>query len=149
MKLLFFLKRMAVFSLLPVILFSSCKQEVKPVTPEEAKEFSKKLELSVSKKEAKFFDEAIDKNELIKRAHISSGKNATSFKKGLSSAMTMGTTMKRELSDKAVYTLVKQYVKDNVTHVLFRLYDNGSLNASIPYHDNSNFHCHIGGKEHG
>lgn len=117
--------------LLGLFLFNSCKQEVKPLSAEEVKDFARKLETSVNKRETQFFDDAIDRNSLIKRANIPSGKNARDFKRGLNSGMNMGTTMKQSLSAKATYTLVKQYEKDKVHHLLFRLYDNGSLN----YHD--------------
>ncbi len=43
----------------------------------------------------------------------------------------MGTTLVNALSKKAIYKIVKQYEKDNIHHVIFRLYDDGSLN----YHD--------------
>ena len=43
----------------------------------------------------------------------------------------MGNTITRTISKKATYQLVKQYEKDNIQHVLFRMYDDGSLN----YHD--------------
>ncbi len=109
----------------------SCKPETKPLTAEEVKDFARKLETSVSKRETEFYDNAIDRTTLIKKAKIPSGKNANEFKRGLNSGMNMGTTLKQGLSAKATYTLVKQYEKDGIYHLLFRLYDDGSLN----YHD--------------
>jgi hypothetical protein len=111
--------------------FIRCGQSDKPLTGEEVKTFARQLETSVNKREAAFFDNAIDRNTLLKRANIPASKNSGGFKRGLANGMTVGTALKQSLSAKATYTLIKQYQKDNVPHLLFRLYDNGSLN----YHD--------------
>lgn len=111
---------------------TSCKTAPpKPVTKEEAKEFAAKLEVSVRKRETAFFNEAIDKKEMLKRADLPESSDSKGFQKGLERGMKMGDNIAKSLTDKGTYSLVKQYEKDGKQHILFRLYDNGSLN----YHD--------------
>ncbi|HEV7782136.1 MAG TPA: hypothetical protein VGO58_12770 [Chitinophagaceae bacterium] len=132
MKLKIFLIRSLAFSLLLGSVLISCKeQEQKPVTPDEAKEFAKKLESSIEKRNPDFMNEAMDKKTFMKKAGLGSGKDARAFGSGIDEGMKMGTTITRSISKKATYQLVKHYEKDNVQHVLFRMYDDGSLN----YHD--------------
>jgi len=132
MKLQFSLIRTLAFFLLAGPVLISCKQtEQKRVTADEAKTFAKKLESSIEKREAGFMDEAIAKETFMKKAGIGSSKEARAFGSGIEQGMKMGTSITRSISKKATYQLVKQYEKDQKQHVLFRMYDDGSLN----YHD--------------
>ena len=131
MKLLYFDKAtITYFLLLPVVLFS-CSTTEKPVTAEEAKDFARQLQSSVEKRNGDFFDQAIDKRSFFKKAGLNDEKEARSFGSGLVDKINIGTQLIRALSKNGTYQLVKQYEKNEKQHVLFRLYDNGSLN----YHD--------------
>lgn len=132
MKLPIFLTRTFIFSLLLSSLLISCKaKEDKPVTADEAKEFAKKLQSSIEKRDADFLDNAMDKKAFMKKAGLGSGSDARSFGSGIEQSMKMGTTITNSISKKATYQLVKQYEKDKVQHIIFRMYDDGALN----YHD--------------
>jgi hypothetical protein len=109
----------------------SCKEKERPVTSEEAKEFARQLEIAASKKDASFFDEAVDKKELINRTGISNDRDAREFGSGVQEGMRMGTQITNALKDNGHYQLVKQYEKNKSQHLIFRLYADGSIN----YHD--------------
>ena len=111
--------------------FLSCSQEEKPVTGQEARDFARQLQSSVEKRSGAFFDEAIDKKKFLKKAGLANEKDARAIRSGLTEKMNIGTQLVNSLSKKGTYQLVKQYEKDNKQHLLFRLYDGGSIN----YHD--------------
>lgn len=101
-------------------------------TNSEAKDFAKRLQSSIEKKDATFFDDAIDKEAFLKKIGlIDNGKDASAFKKGLTDKMNIGTQLINSITKNGSYQLVKQYEKDKIQHLIFRLYDQGSLN----YHD--------------
>ncbi|HQW44408.1 MAG TPA: hypothetical protein PLX74_09525 [Chitinophagaceae bacterium] len=131
MKLLFFRNTISIFSLLLILLATSCQPKQKPVTADEAKIFAQKLESSLERRNPDFMDEAIAKTEFFKKAGLGSGKEARSFGAGLEQSMKMGSAIIKSISKKGTYQLVKQYEKNNAQYALFRLYDDGSLN----YHD--------------
>jgi hypothetical protein len=130
MKLLYFNKARITFSLLFALVLFSCNTPVKPVTAEEAKDFGRQLQSSVEKRDGDFFDHAIDKKAFLKKAGLADD-DARAFGSGFTEKLNIGTQLVRSLSKKGTYQLVKQYEKDQKQHLLFRLYDNGSLN----YHD--------------
>ena len=119
--------------LLTALLFiaASCRQEEKPLTKAEALDFAKKVEISIGKRDGKMLDDAIDQKAFYKKMNLESGSDARSFQAGLKKGMNMGTKITESLSAKGSYDLVKHYEKDKIHHLLFRLYDEGSLN----YHD--------------
>lgn len=114
-----------------IIMNASCKQEEKPLTKEEVRDFAKKIEISIGKRESRMLDEAIDEKAFFKKMDLESGKDANSFQSGLKQNMKMGTKITASLTAKGTYSMIKQYEKDKVHHLLFRLYDDGSIN----YHD--------------
>jgi hypothetical protein len=114
-----------------LFLLASCKQEEKPLTKEEVQDFAKKIEISIGKRDGTMLDESIDEKALFKKMDLEPGKNAKSFQSGLKKGMKMGTKITESLTEKGTYSLIKQYEKDKVHHLLFRLYDEGSIN----YHD--------------
>jgi tetratricopeptide (TPR) repeat protein len=130
MKLLFSFNKALTFLFFALFVLS-CGQKEVPATPADAKDFARQLQSSIEKRNPDFFNTAIDKKKFLKKAGLGSGKNARSFGAGVEDRLNMGTTMINSLSKKATYQLVKQYEKNNKQHVLFRLYDDGSLN----YHD--------------
>ncbi len=131
MKLLFSLNKALIFPFFVSLFVLSCGQKQVPATAADAKNFARQLQSSIEKRSPDFFNTAIDKKKFLKKAGLGSGKNARSFGSGIEDRLNMGTTMINSLSRKATYQLVKQYEKDKKQHVLFRLYDDGSLN----YHD--------------
>lgn len=118
-------------ALLIMILLGSCKQPVKPVTKEEAAKFARELQLSIEQRDEFFFDEALDKAELLKRAGYIKRKNNDQAAAQLGASMKLGSTIIKSLSEKGTYQLVKHYEKNNVQHLIFRMYEQGRLN----YHD--------------
>ena len=120
--------------LLVSALFFSCKTAKKqePLTAAEAKDFARQLQSSVERRESDFFNEAIDKDIFLKKIGLNqNGSDGKAFTSGILSKLNIGTQLTGSISKKATYQLVKQYEKDNKQHLIFRLYDNGSLN----YHD--------------
>jgi len=114
-----------------VILISSCKDKIKPVTQEEAKEFAKQVEISIRKGDAAFLDDAIDTKIMIKKMDLPSGTKTTGMNKGLKEEMKFGTAIVNSLAGKGNYDLVKQYEKDKVQHLVFRMFKDYMVN----YHD--------------
>lgn len=119
------------FSSLLALAIVSCRSESKPVSPEEAKAFARKIESSIERREPEFFDEALDKQSFLKKAGMGNSRDAKAFGSGVQQGMKMGSTIVSSVSKKGTYKLLRIYEKDNVQHALFRLYDDGSLN----YHD--------------
>jgi tetratricopeptide (TPR) repeat protein len=113
------------------LMTTSCKQKEKPLTKAEALDFAKKIEISIGKRDSKMLDEAIDEKAIFKKMDLESGKDSRSFQTGLSRGLKMGTKITESLTAKGTYSLIKHYEKDKIQHLLFRLYDDGSLN----YHD--------------
>ena len=109
----------------------SCSTEEKPLTKEESVAFAKKIEISMGKRNGKVLDEAIDEKALFKKMDLASDKDSRAFKSGLKEGMTIGTKLVAALSTKGSYSFIKHYEKNNVHHLLFRIYDNGMMN----YHD--------------
>jgi tetratricopeptide (TPR) repeat protein len=114
-----------------ILITASCKQEEKPLTKAEALDFAKKIEISIGKRDGTVLDESIDDKALFKKMNLASGKDSRSFQAGLKQGMKMGTKISASLSAKGTYSLIKQYEKDKVQHLLFRLYDDRMIN----YHD--------------
>jgi tetratricopeptide (TPR) repeat protein len=110
---------------------ASCKQNEKPLTKAEALDFAKKVEISIDKRDSRMLDDAIDEKAFFKKMNLESGSDATSFQAGLKKGMKMGSKIIESLTEKGTYELIKHYEKDKVHHLLFRLYDGGSIN----YHD--------------
>ena len=100
MKLLFFRNTISIFSLLLILLATSCQPKQKPVTADEAKIFAQKLESSLERRNPDFMDEAIAKTEFFKKAGLGSGKEARSFGAGLEQSMKMGSAIIKSISKK-------------------------------------------------
>lgn len=109
----------------------ACGSPAKPVTAEEARSFGKKLEQTIEKRDPVFYNEAMDGKELTRRAGLSGSRKEKEFAAGVRNAINMGTKIVEGISKEATYQLVKHYEKDGIHHLIFRLYDDGSIN----YHD--------------
>ena len=123
--------RLLWFSAVLCACFLSCGSPEKPVTAEEARAFGKKLEQSIEKRDPAFFNEAMDRSELTRRAGLSGSRQEKEFAAGVRNAIHMGTKIVDGISKEATYQLVKQYEKEGKHHLIFRLFDDGSIN----YHD--------------
>ena len=99
-----------------------CNDSAKPLDIGEVTDFARKLETSVNKKDPSFFDDAIDKDEISKRANMPDSRAASRIK--------LGSGIVSLLSSKGSFLLVKKYEKDGIWHLLFRLLveDNMALN---------------------
>lgn len=115
-----------------LIVLTCCQQkEEEPLTKEEVHDFAKKIEISIDKREPGMLNEAVDEKILSKKIGIGSGINSKSMQAGLKKGMAIGNKIVESISSKGTYSLIKEYEKDKVHHIIFRLYDNGMLN----YHD--------------
>jgi tetratricopeptide (TPR) repeat protein len=124
-------KLLLAIPLLIILATLSCGQPEKPVTAEEAKKFAKTLERSMELREGEFFNESLDKRELLRRAGYLKKFNSQSVPPSLNNSMNIGTSLLKSMSDKGTYQLIKQYEKDKIQHLLFRMFDRGGL----MYHD--------------
>ena len=88
----------------------SCTEKSKQLTKEEVKDFARKLEISVSKRESAFFDNAIDRKEMMKRAGLSAGKYSKE-------KINLGTSVVNALSKNGTFELIKQYDKAGIWHL--------------------------------
>ncbi|MFN8290454.1 MAG: tetratricopeptide repeat protein [Chitinophagaceae bacterium] len=114
-----------------LFLLGSCSTPEKPVTTEEAREFAHQLELSIGKRDPSFMNDAIDIDEVIKRAGINNSNNGRAFGSGLKQSASMGNRITEGITEEGTYQLVKPYEKEGKQHLIFRLYDDGGIN----YHD--------------
>lgn len=125
------LKSTFIFSSI-LLVIASCKQQPeKPLTKAEVTEFARKIEISIDKRDPTLLNDAIDGDALADKMNLESGRDSRSFEQGLKEGMKMGSKIVAALSEKGTYTMIKEYEKDKVHHLLFRLYDNGMIN----YHD--------------
>lgn len=118
------------------LVLASCKTKEKPVTKEEATTFAESLENSISKREPEFFNTAFSADALIAEIEKRSAKGLSSadkraFREAARTKINMGSQLITIMNESATYSLVKQYDTLNEQHLVFRLYDDGSLN----YHD--------------
>ena len=112
-------------------LFSCSSSPEEPVTVQDAKDFARQIQSSIEKRQPEFYNNAFDKKTFLKKAGLPKERDARAFSSALSDKLKMGTQLINSISEKGTYQLVKHYEKDNKQHLLFRLYDDGSLN----YHD--------------
>src|SRR5258705_5540544 len=117
-------KPLTKFFLCAVILWG-CNETKKPLTAEEVKNFARELETSVNRKNPAFFDNALDRKEILRRAGISDQRSTES--------MNLGTGIVSLLSQKGSFKLIKQYEESGTWHLLFRLYINKIM--ALNYYD--------------
>lgn len=123
--------------LLPALLIFSCSPPAEqPVTDEEALAFTRQVDSFVSSGDASLFRGLMHEELLARRIQESSDEKLKSeFLEGIKSALDQN-MLGRQLSQsihrsKGSYELVRQYKKDNVQHVIYRLFGEDGLN----YHD--------------
>src|SRR5258706_3937816 len=121
--------------ILPAILFTSCISKEKPVTRDEAIQFAHTMEKWVKADSAEKMNNIFDKQVFIKRVTQEAGASLNkSLLQGASegfSHMNFGNQIIRSLDKKGSYLLVKEYEKDHIQHLIFRLYGDSKVN----YHD--------------
>lgn len=107
----------------------------KPVTYAEAESFSKQIDSSINHRKPKYFNTLINLKELGKRIQKSSSQKITpAMERGIGEGLdktNMGAQIIRSVEKKGSYELVKHYEKDNVQHLIYRMYSEEGLN----YHD--------------
>lgn len=112
-------------------ILASCIRPEKPLTKEEVRAFAKQIELSVEKREGRILDAAFDEKAFLKKMNLEPSQYNESIRRGIKTGLKWGTKLTEGISSKGSYSFIKQYEKNNVHHLLFRLYDHSSLN----YHD--------------
>jgi hypothetical protein len=112
--------------------FVSCEESEKPVSKEEALEFAKKIETSIYKKDEDFLNNAFDIKGMIKKMGFAKNESELNgFSKGIEKKMVLGTQIIAALNKKGIYQFVRQYEKEKVQHIIFRLFGDDGIN----YHD--------------
>jgi tetratricopeptide (TPR) repeat protein len=113
----------------------ACTIPEKPISKEEAMEFSHKIEKSIARRNPVLLDRIFDEQGFAKRVVSEASRP---LDKGLMEGAVegirkaqFGQQIVQALGTNGTYQLVKQYEKDNRQHLLFRLYGNGRVN----YHD--------------
>jgi len=111
------------------LLFTACTAKQKPITKEEAVEFARQITKSIENEDPRFLNNAIDFDRIAAKMKISS-----SDRKLLKDAwprVQFGEQITNVVTKGGLYSFMRAYEKDGVQHLLFRLYQDGSLN----YHD--------------
>lgn len=124
------------FSLLAITLITSCLgPQEQPVSQDEAREMAQRIHSAIANKNDEMFLGFIQLDVFTERISKASGKDIPrSFKKGLKTGMksaNLGGQIIEAIQNKGSYELVKQYEKDKVQHLLYRMYSDGGFN----YHD--------------
>ncbi|MGZ8542189.1 MAG: tetratricopeptide repeat protein [Chitinophagaceae bacterium] len=118
-----------------LIISASCSVKEKPVTKEEALIMSRAIDSSIRNKKPGYFNSLISEDAFTEKVAKSPGtKSSAGMRRGIKTALE-----KSDLGDKIIrasrtngsYELVKQYEKDKIQHLIFRLYSDDGLN----YHD--------------
>jgi len=122
-------------ALFTAFLFGACSSPDKPVTYEEAENFSKQIDSAIHDRNPKYFNTLINIKELGKRIRKNSSEKITSaMEKGVGVGLeraNMGTQIIQAIEKRGSYELVKHYEKDGVQHLVYRMYSEQGLN----YHD--------------
>ena len=127
------LKTQMLVLLTGVLLLVSCNPEVKQLTNEEAAVFAKEIEIAIKKGDGDFLNDAFDKEEFIKKMGLPDTDEGKGFAKGVAQKITIGTQIVNGLSDHDNFEFIRQYVKENRQHVIFRVYTD--KDASLNYQD--------------
>jgi tetratricopeptide (TPR) repeat protein len=126
---------LAFILVLAPILYFSCKAPEKPVTKDEASQLAKKIIHSVQNHNSVILDNIFDAQVFARRVASEAKKSLSKdivngAMEGLKSAH-FGQQIVTAVGEKGSYELVKQYEKEGKQHLLFRMYNAGSVN----YHD--------------
>ena len=126
----------AIIGLLAAFLFlASCNSKEKAVTPEEATATAHKIDSAINDKRPQVFDALLNEKLLARRiAKQADIKVTSSFTKGVATGLKnagLGHQIVKAVSQDGSYELVKQYEKDGIQHLIFRMYSPEGLN----YHD--------------
>lgn len=128
------LKRFTVYSLVLLISLASCKNE-EPVTPQDAIEFGKTLEQSIKSGDEQAMNAVFDQSTFGKRVlKASDNRLKSSYVSNIGDNLqkaNMGRQVIDAIEKGGSYTVLRNYEKDKVQHVIFRLYADGAIN----YHD--------------
>ena len=130
---MFQLKFLRLFSLplMSGMLLMACSSQEKPISADEARKFAQEIEQSIEKREASYMNDVIDRDEVVKRAGLKTGKKEKDFGAGVKQSANMGNKIIDALSKTGTYELVKVYEKEDKQHIIFRMYVDGGIN----YHD--------------
>src|SRR5688500_9805019 len=118
-----------------LLVSASCSVKEEPVTKEEAFSMSRAIDSSIRNKKPEYFNSLINETAFAdKIAKVPGTKVSAQMRQGIKSALKqsdLGDNIIRAARANGTYELVKQYEKDKVQHLIFRLYSDEGLN----YHD--------------
>ena len=118
-----------------VFVISSCKEKVELVTKDEALKMSKNIDSSINFKKPLYFNSLFDATTFTKRVAKYAGETVSNAAvKDVKETMTkmgLGDKIIRSIMDNGTYEFVNHYEKDNIHHLIFRLFSSEGLN----YHD--------------
>jgi len=117
-----------------ILLLASCNVKKGVVTKAEATQFAKEIEASVNTANEEFLNNIFDVATLNDKVNsfLSKSQKSTvqNMRKSLASGK-IGSQLIDEVEKGSSYQLVRQYEKNKIQHLIFRLYGKGALN----YHD--------------
>lgn len=116
-----------------ILFFYGCKTQKEKVTKAEALEFAMQVEKTIAKGDNVFLDNAISKEDFLKRVDLEKTNDAINFIKGALEKFRIGSQVTTILADKDDFDLVKYYEKNGSAHLIFRVYMQAG--KSLNYHD--------------
>lgn len=118
-----------------LLIIASCSNKEEPVTKEEAMNMAHVIDSAINNKKPAYFNSLLnDKAFAAKVAKVSGTSLSANLREGVKGALKqsdLGDKIIVALRSNGIYELVKQYEKDNIQHLIFRLYSDDGLN----YHD--------------
>lgn len=125
---------MAILLVLSCFVFTGCGNPEQEVTEKEAGDFGRQIEESIAKRQVTLMNEIIDKDGFKKKIVKLKADIPSDILSGVITGIRstrLGALMIQTLGKAGTYKMVKQYNKDGVRHLVFRIFTGENLN----YHD--------------
>lgn len=123
-------------AIVSIAVFASCNPPDPPVSKQEAVDFAKRIERSVTQQNEKFLDNIFDEKRFTQRvlseAHQRFNLSLATEAKTAITETHWGHQVVAATTGAGTYSLVHQYEKDGHQHLLFRLFQ---ASGAINYHD--------------
>lgn len=118
-----------------LLIIASCSDKEQPVTKEEAMNMAHVIDSAINNKKSAYFNSLLNEKAFAAKVAKTSGLSLSAeLKKEVKAALTqsdLGDKVIMGMGSSGTYELVKQYEKDKIQHLIFRLYSDDGLN----YHD--------------
>lgn len=114
-----------------VIILSGCLNAEQEITEKEAVDFANQIEESFVKRHATLMNEIFDKEafrkNILKRNTIISSNQVNTIVDGIKKTG-LGTKIMQTMGSTGSFKIVKKYKKENIHHLVFRLFTDNNLN---------------------